>query len=65
MAEVIVELGISQPTYNRWRNKYGMMTVAELKKLRALEKENQRLKSIVANQALDIVMLKELAEGNW
>ena len=65
VAEVIVELGISQPTYNRWRNKYGMMTVAELKKLRALEKENQRLKSIVANQALDIVMLKELAEGNW
>ncbi len=65
VAQVIVELGISQPTYNRWRNKYGMMNVAEVKRLRALEKENQRLKTIVADQALDIAMLKEVAEGNW
>ncbi len=65
VAQVIVELGISQPTYNRWRNKYGMMSVAEVKRLRALEKENQRLKTIVADQALDIAMLKEVAQGNW
>ncbi len=58
-------MGVSQPTYNRWRNKYGMMNVAEVKRLRALEKENQRLKTIVADQALDIAMLKEVAEGNW
>jgi len=42
-----------------------MMTVAEVKRLRALEKENQRLKSLVADLALDNAMLKELAEGNW
>lgn len=65
VAEVIAELGISQPTYNRWRNKYGRMDVAEVKRLKALEKENARLKRIVADQALDISMLKELAEGNW
>ena len=65
VAQVIVELGIRQPTYNRWRNKYGMMNVAEVKRLRSLEKENQRLKTIVADQALDIAMLKEVAEGNW
>ena len=58
-------MGVSQPTYNRWRNKYGMMNVAEVKRLRSLEKENQRLKTIVADQALDIAMLKEVAEGNW
>ena len=65
VAEVIAELGISQPTYNRWRNRYGMMSVDEVKRLRALEKENARLKRLVADQALDIAMLKEVAEGNW
>ena len=65
VAEVVVELGISQPTYNRWRNKYGRMDVSEVKRLKALEKENQRLKALVADLALDNAMLKELAEGNW
>ncbi len=65
VAQVIVELGISQPTYNRWRNQYGTMTVAELKRLKALEKENGRLKRLVADLALDNAMLKEVAEGNW
>jgi predicted ATPase len=65
LAVVVAELGISQPTYTRWRNQYGAMTVGEVKRLKALEKENARLKGIVADQALDISMLKEVAQGNW
>ena len=49
----------------RWRNQYGGMKADDAKKLKELEKENQRLKKIVADQALDIDMLKELAEGNF
>ena len=56
--------GVSRPTFFKWRSKYGGATVADVKRLRELEAENARLKKLVAHQALDIDMLKELAEGN-
>ena len=63
IAEVAKELGVSENTYHRWRNQYGGMKADDVKRLRELERENQRLKRIVANQALDIDGLKEIARG--
>jgi putative transposase len=65
LAEVLRVLEISEATWNRWRARYGGMSASEAKRLRELEAENARLKRLVANQALDIDMLKELAEGNF
>jgi putative transposase len=64
-AEVLGTLQISEATWNRWRARYGGMSASEAKRLRELEAENTRLKKLVANQALDIDLLKELAEGNF
>lgn len=63
--EVSKQLGISEGTYYRWKSEYGGMAVDQLKRLKELEKENARLKKIVAEQALDVAMLKELARGNF
>ena len=63
--EAAKELGISENTYHRWRNQYGGMKADDVKRLRELERENQRLKRIVADQALNIDALKEVAKGNW
>ena len=65
IAEVAKELGVSENTYHRWRNQYGAMKADDVKRLKELERENQRLKRIVANQALDIDGLKEIARGNF
>ncbi len=65
IAEIAKELGVSENTYHRWRNQYGGMKADDVKRLRELERENQRLKRIVANQALDIDGLKEIARGNF
>jgi len=65
LAEVLRHLEVAESTWNRWRNQYGGMKAEEAKRLRELERENGRLKRIVADQALDISMLKELAEGNF
>jgi hypothetical protein len=65
LAEILRALEISEATWNRWRSQYGGMKASEAKRLRELEAENARLKKLVANQALDIDMLKELAEGNF
>ena len=56
-------LGITEQTYYRWRQKYGGMTPEMVKQFRALEKENTRLKKLVADQALDNQILKEAARG--
>jgi transposase-like protein len=58
-------LGISDQTFYRWRIKYGAMKEDEAHRLKALEQENARLKKIVAEQALDISMLKDLQKGKW
>ena len=63
--EVCRELGISEQTYYRWRQKYGGMAPEMAKQLKALEKENARLKRLVADQALDIQILKEASRPNW
>ncbi len=65
VAEVAKELGVSENTYHRWRNQYGGMKADDVKRLRELERENQRLKAIVADQALECRALKEVARGNW
>jgi putative transposase len=56
---------VAAGTIYRWRNQYGGMEVAELKKLKGLEEENRRLKRLVADQALDIQMLKDINSKNW
>ena len=58
-------LGISDQTFYRWRLKYGALREDEAQRLKALEQENARLKRIVADQALDIAMLKDLERGKW
>jgi putative transposase len=58
-------LGSSDQTFYRWRIKYGALKEDEAQRLRALEQENARLKKIVAEQALDISMLKDLQRGKW
>ena len=65
LTEVLRTLEISEATWNRWRSQYGGMKASAAKRLKELEAENARLKRLVANQALDIDMLKELAEGNF
>jgi putative transposase len=65
LVEVLRQLEVSEATWNRWRAQYGGMKAEEAKRLKQLEGENQRLKKLVADQALDIDMLKELAEGNF
>ena len=63
--EVCKLLEITEQTYYRWRQKYGGMAPEMAKQLKALEKENARLKKLVADQALDMEILKEAAKGNW
>ena len=62
--EVCKQLGISEQTYYRWRQKYGGMDPAMAKQFKELEKENTRLKRLVADQALDNQILKEAARPN-
>ena len=57
--------GISEQTYFRWKKKYGGMNVSEAARLKALEEENSRLKRLVADQALDIQILKEVNSKKW
>ena len=59
------KLEISEQTYHRWRNDFGGMDNSQLKRLKELEEENRRLKRLVADQALDNQILKEVAEGKW
>jgi putative transposase len=65
ISEVCRSFGVSETTYHRWRNQYGGMKAEEAKRLRELEKENARLKRIVAEQALENQILKEVARGNF
>ena len=59
------QIGITEQTYYRWRKDYGGMDVGQARRLKDLEKENQRLKKLVADQALDIQILKEVQKGNF
>ena len=63
--ELIRKHGISDQTYYRWKSKYGGMEVNEARRLKELERENRQLKQIVADQALDIKILKDVNSKNW
>lgn len=65
IAEVARALEISEQTYHRWRNQYGGMKADDARRLKELERENGRLKKLLAEAELDKSMLKELAEGNF
>lgn len=65
LSVVLQTLEISEATYHRWRTQYGGMKSSEAKRLKELEEENRKLKEIVAEQQLDIKMLKYVSEGNW
>jgi putative transposase len=63
--QIARKLGISEATFHRWRNQYGGMKADATKRLKELEKENARLKKIVAEQAVDISILKEVSRQNF
>ncbi len=65
IADLCRKYGMSEATYYNWKTKYAGLTVSELKRLKALEEENRRLKQIVAEQALDNRALKELLSKNF
>ena len=63
--QVCKKLGVSEQTYYRWRKEYGGLRLDQAKRLKALEQENTQLKKLVADQALDNMILKEVASGNF
>ena len=65
IGEISRKLGITEQTYYRWRKEYGGMRVDQAKRLKELEKENVRLKKLVADLSLDNDILKETARGNF
>jgi transposase-like protein len=64
-ADVARKLGITEQTYYRWRKEYGGLRLDQAKRLKELEKENTRLKKLVADQALDNAILKEVSSGKF
>jgi len=65
IAAISKAIGVSAHTYYRWRKEYGGLRIEQAKKLKSLEKENARLKKLVADLSLDKAILKEAAEGNF
>ncbi len=65
LPELIRQHGISEGTYYRWKSKYGGMELSDAKRLKQLEDENRRLKRLVADQALELQILKEVASGKY
>ena len=65
VAELLRQHGIAEGTFYRWKSKYGGLELSEAKRLNQLEEENRRLKRLVADQALDIQILKEINAGKY
>lgn len=65
IGQVVRKLGITEQTYYRWRREYGGMQVEQARRLKDLEKENARLKKLVAELSLDNSILKEVSKGNF
>ena len=65
VGELCRSIGVSEPTYYRWRAEYGGLKLDQAKRLKELERENARLKRAVADLTLDKLILKEAAEGNF
>jgi putative transposase len=65
IAAVCREVNISEATFHRWKQQYGSLDIDEVKELKALREENARLKRVVADQALNIQVLKEVNAKKW
>ena len=65
VAQVCRKIGVTEPTYYRWRKEYGSLRMDQAKRLKVLEKENARLKRLLAEAELDKSILKEAASGNF
>jgi transposase-like protein len=65
VAQACKQIGVTEQTYYRWRKEYGGMKVNQAKRLKELEKQNARLKKLVADLSLDKAMLQEVASGNF
>ena len=65
LSELARELGVTETTLYRWRRKYGGMEVSDARRLKELEEENRKLKRLVADQALDLVALKDVVTKKW
>ncbi len=65
VSELCRRIGISETTFYRWRKRYGGLEVDQAKKLKAIEEENRRLKRVVADQALNIQVLKDALGKEW
>ena len=65
VAEAVRAIGVTEPTYYRWRSEYGGLKLDQMKRLKQLEAENGRLRRAVADLALEKVILKEAASGNF
>ena len=65
VAQVCRKIGVTEPTYYRWRKEYGSLRMDQAKRLKVLEKENARLKRLLADAELDKAILKEAASGNF
>jgi putative transposase len=65
IADLVRRLGVTEQTLYRWKKKYGGLQVSEAKRLRALEEENRQLKRLVADQALNLQVVKDLLGKKW
>jgi putative transposase len=65
VAEVIRKMGITEPTFYRWKKQFAGMGVAEIRRLKQLEDENARLKRLVADLTLDKTMLQDVLKRKW
>jgi transposase-like protein len=63
--EACKKIGVTEQTYYRWRSEYGGLRLDQAKRMKALERENSRLKKLVADQALDLAIVKEAGSGNF
>ena len=64
-AEAVKQVEVTEQTYYRWRNQYGAMEASDARRLRELERDNRRLKRLLADKELEIDALREVARGNW
>jgi putative transposase len=65
VADICREVRISEPTFYKWKSKYAGMTASDINRLKELEEENSRLKRIVADQQLDLQILKDVVSKKW
>ena len=65
VAEAVRSIGVTEPSYYRWRSEYGGLKVDQVKRLKELERENARLRKAVSDLTLEKVILKEAASGKW